>query len=256
MDSKHAQHVYHPAADSAPPPAYSAPANHYAPPHSQYSAPLDVKLSGEKGYYDSSADEDEGPKGAVPTLLFHVYRDPDAPILKRRRIFVSENKRSVEYYVSCHQRGMFSNSASDVILRRGTKEGPVIGEVIIHSTSNKLEATTKPLPTHHGHERQFAIRGESLLKGKFHVDFADLGGQLCWKHTSSDLSKFSVGNLKLVEEATGKILARFYGTRHKSIKKLGRFEIYGERIHDEPWLTAVLTTGMGMVERDQRARGE
>lgn len=228
------------------------------PPHYQQVPPAQIQQYPiEKSYYDSSEDESTPVKSNVPTRVFHVYRDPDGPKLHRRRVFMAADKTTIEFYVSCHRRGMFSTSSADVMVHRGDKDGPVIGEVVLHLMSpTKVDASTRPLPTHGGQLRRFALRGESAFKGRFHVNFGNLGGKFIWKHTTDKVSRLSVGNLKFVQDGTGMILARFYGSSHKSIKKIGRFEVYGERIYDETWLAAVITTGMGMVERDQRERGE
>ncbi|KAI5859087.1 hypothetical protein BZA05DRAFT_383296 [Tricharina praecox] len=184
---------------------------------------------------------------AAPVKTLHVYHFPAANF-QRAHVIKSADKFTVEYTVTYHTRNPFSSgSAADILVYR---DG-VVGDVILHTFSTKIHCSTVESD---GVKRPLVLKPAGALSSSFRTDFGRMGGSVVWKATMKDTSMWSWGNLKLVEEGTGRVIARFMSSQHKSVKKVGRFELWGEKTEDPEWVTAVVTTGLGLLEWDRRLR--
>lgn len=78
-----------------------------------------------------------------------------------------------------------------------------------------------------------------------------------WKRThtvgveDSKPSKLSSRNFKLVDEATGEMLAVFANNGPKSYSKLGKFEVFPNNYGDD-WETMMLLSGLSLIEKERR----
>jgi len=191
------------------------------------------------------------PAGTVgPTKTLHVYHSPSGE-WERAHIIKNADRSGVEYNVSYHHRcSLFSSSsgsgAANILVHR---LGAVVGSVVLHSFSTKIHCSTAERD---GLQRQFVLKRAAAVSTSFRMDLGRMGGAVLWKGTTKDASLWSWGSLKLVEEGTGRILASFVNSRHKSVKKVGRFELWGEKTEDPEWVTAVVTAGLGLLEWDRR----
>jgi hypothetical protein len=149
-----------------------------------------------------------------------------------------------------------------VKLREGdSKEGRLLGVAIFVPLSNNIDFGFGEDPENLSTTSWERLENLSTSSNTYRlkVGLGDSPRTVLWKRTHSPdgtseasiFSKMSMQHLKLVDEATGKLLATYTNHIGLSRKNKGTIRIWDD-IGDEAWVQTVLLTALAIIERNGR----
>lgn len=149
-----------------------------------------------------------------------------------------------------------------VKLRLGeTKEGRLLGVAIFVPLSNNIDIGFGDDPENLSTTSWERLENLSISTNTYRlkVGLGDSSRTVLWKRTHSPdgsseasiFSKMSMLHLKLVDEATGKLLLTYTNHIGLSWKNKGTIRIW-EDTSDEAWIQTVLLTALAIIERNGR----
>lgn len=147
-----------------------------------------------------------------------------------------------------------------VKLRLGdTKEGRLLGVAIFVPLSNNIDIGFGEDPENLSTTTWERLENLSTSANTYRlkVGLGDSSRTVLWKRTHSPdgsseasiFSKMSMQHLKLVDEATGKLLATYTNHIGLSRKNKGTIRIWDDT-GDEAWIQTVLLTALAIIERN------
>ncbi|OBT62098.1 hypothetical protein VE03_09026 [Pseudogymnoascus sp. 23342-1-I1] len=149
-----------------------------------------------------------------------------------------------------------------VKLRQGdTKEGNLLGLAIFVPLSNNIDIGFGEDPENLSTTTWERLENLSTSANNYRlkIGLGDSSRIVLWKRTHSPdgsseasiFSKMSMQHLKLVDEATGKLLATYTNHVGLSRKNKGTIKIWDDT-GDEAWVQTVLLTALAIIERNGR----
>lgn len=149
-----------------------------------------------------------------------------------------------------------------VKLREGdTKEGSLLGVAIFVPLSNNIDVGFGDDPENLSGTTWERLENLSTSTNTYRlkIGLGESSRTVLWKRTHSPdgssevsiFSKMSMQHLKLVEEATGKLLATYTNHIGLSRKNKGTIKIW-DGADDEAWVQTVLLTALAIIERNGR----
>jgi hypothetical protein len=149
-----------------------------------------------------------------------------------------------------------------VKLRLGeSKEGRLLGVAIFVPLSNNIDLGFGDDPENLSTTSWERLENLAISTNTYRlkVGLGDSSRTVLWKRTHSPdgsseasiFSKMSMLHLKLVDEATGKLLATYTNHIGLSWKNKGTIRIW-EDTSDEAWIQTVLLTALAIIERNGR----
>ncbi|KFY13802.1 hypothetical protein V492_03033 [Pseudogymnoascus sp. VKM F-4246] len=149
-----------------------------------------------------------------------------------------------------------------VKLREGdSKERRLVGVAIFVPLSNNIDIGLGDDPENLSGTAWERLENLSATANTYRlkVGLGDSSRAVLWKRTHSPdgsaeasiFSKMSMQHLKLVDEATGKLLATYTNHTGMSWKNKGTIRIWDDT-GDEAWIQTVLLTALAIIERNAR----
>ncbi|OBT82092.1 hypothetical protein VE02_09640 [Pseudogymnoascus sp. 03VT05] len=142
-----------------------------------------------------------------------------------------------------------------------TKEGRLVGVAIFVPLSNNIDIGFGDDPENLSTTTWERLENISISANTYRlkVGLGESSRTVLWKRTHSPdgsseasiFSKMSMLHLKLVDEATGKLLATYTNHIGLSWKNKGTIKIW-ENTGDEAWIQTVLLTALALIERNVR----
>lgn len=192
----------------------------------------------------------QGPVSHNPFRTYHIEQN-----LSGRLNVTSKDPNAYSYSITLAMKKGWRDTIEITIHRSANSthqdQGDIIGYCLVHTRQGKF---VKCRFDAYGEDIKLDRAGSNnnLAKSNYHVTVPGLG-KFKWTHDQDSVTGANK-QLKLIEENTDAVLARFRGS-HQGISEFGVIEVYDLRVaNDQAWCGLCLLTAVCVFAREERSR--